>query len=169
MTSLVVTLIGSDRPGLVESVASVVSDHGANWVESRMAHLAGEFAGILRVEVEAGRAETLVSSLKSLSGLNVTCELDNHETSGDDFESLRLDLVGNDRPGIVRDITHLLTELKINVEEFNTECVPAPMSGGRLFKATASLRLPSGMTRDELSTRLEQLAGDMLVDIEIGD
>ena len=51
MTDLVLTLIGPDRPGLVESLAKRVTAHGGNWVESRMAHLAGQFAGILRVEV----------------------------------------------------------------------------------------------------------------------
>ena len=54
MTDLVLTLIGSDRPGLVEAVAEVIAGHGGNWLESRMAHLAGKFAGILRVEIPEG-------------------------------------------------------------------------------------------------------------------
>ena len=48
---LVMTVIGQDRPGLVESVAALVAENGGNWLESRMSRLGGHFAGILRVEV----------------------------------------------------------------------------------------------------------------------
>ena len=44
MESLVVTVIGKDRPGLVELVSAVVEEYGGDWVESRMSRLAGEFA-----------------------------------------------------------------------------------------------------------------------------
>ena len=59
MEDLVLTLIGADRPGLVESLAKRVAAHRGNWVESRMAHLAGQFAGILRVEVPAANVRSL--------------------------------------------------------------------------------------------------------------
>ena len=53
MPNLVLTLIGPDRPGLVEAVAQPIAANGGNWLESRMAHLGGKFAGILRVDVPA--------------------------------------------------------------------------------------------------------------------
>jgi glycine cleavage system regulatory protein len=49
--SLVLTVIGADRPGLVETLAQTIAEHGASWLESRMAHLAGHFVGLLRVSV----------------------------------------------------------------------------------------------------------------------
>ena len=54
---LVLTLIGKDRPGLVEALAATVAEHGGNWVESRMCRLGGEFAGVLRVEISETDAE----------------------------------------------------------------------------------------------------------------
>jgi glycine cleavage system regulatory protein len=39
-TSLVVTVIGNDRPGIVERLSEVVLAAEANWEESRMARLA---------------------------------------------------------------------------------------------------------------------------------
>ena len=39
--SLVMTVMGEDRPGLVEALARTVSERGGNWLESRMSHLAG--------------------------------------------------------------------------------------------------------------------------------
>ncbi len=58
-TSLVVTVIGNDRPGIVERLSEVVLGAGANWEESRMARLAGKFAGILRISVKAANADAL--------------------------------------------------------------------------------------------------------------
>ena len=51
-TYLVLTIIGEDRPGIVESLAEIISDYSGNWLESSMSQLAGKFAGILRVSVK---------------------------------------------------------------------------------------------------------------------
>ena len=76
MTDLVLTLIGPDRPGLVESVAEVIAGHGGNWLESRMAHLTGKFAGILRVEIPTDRVAALTAALAALQerGLRVIAD-----------------------------------------------------------------------------------------------
>src|SRR5687768_13835724 len=73
---LVLTLLGPDRPGLVEAVADTIAAHGGNWLESRMAHLAGRFAGILRVEVPEERFAGLNEALARLQsrGLRITVE-----------------------------------------------------------------------------------------------
>ena len=66
MIALVLTLIGPDRPGIVDSVSEVVAAHGGNWLESRMAHLAGKFAGVLCVEVADDQAAALEDALSRL-------------------------------------------------------------------------------------------------------
>ena len=58
-TSLVITVIGADRPGIVRMLADRGRAFDANWAESRMASLAGQFAGIIRWEVPAGKAEAM--------------------------------------------------------------------------------------------------------------
>lgn len=167
MPSLVMTLIGTDRPGLVESVAAKVAEHGANWLESRMAHLAGEFAGILRVDVPVEMADSLVQSLQQLDrqGLTVIVQKDAKREATEPFVPLRMELVGSDRPGIVREVTRVLAEQNVNVEELQTECTSAPMSGEKLFKAQAQLRLPPGLSRENLQQQLERIAHDLMVDI----
>lgn len=171
-TSLVLTILGADRPGLVESIARVVADHGANWVESRMAHLAGQFAGILRVEVAADRADALAVALRALSAAGLeSIVTPDPAASGlaplTDRPLLRLELVGQDRPGIVREITRILASQGVNVEELATECVAAPTTGQMLFRATAQLRLPPGVTEASLRTALEAVAADLMVDIDL--
>ena len=167
MQSLVMTVIGDDRPGLVEQLARTVADCDGNWLESRMSHLAGKFAGILRVDVPAEKVAPLLETLRGLEsgGLRVASEAS--AAAAQEAPAVRLELMGADHVGIVRDIAALLARRQINVEEFNSDCVPAPMSGQMLFQATALLRLPPGVTEAELRADLEDVAQALMVDIPL--
>lgn len=168
-TDLVLTVIGDDRPGLVEELSETVAAHHGNWLQANMSHLAGKFAGILRVSVHQERADALIDALFSLPDLRATVERVDEETgrgSGGE-RSLRLSLVGNDRPGIVRDISHALAQQGVNVEELSTECQSAPMSADLLFMANAVLRVPSDLSLDALKEELERLADDLIVDVNL--
>jgi glycine cleavage system regulatory protein len=170
MESLVVTVIGKDRPGLVESVSAAVEAHGGSWVESRMSRLAGQFAGILRASVPPERVDALSEALEALraSGLRVAIER-GVEDSIEEGYMILLELIGSDRPGIVHKISEALAERGVNVDELHTECEGAPWSGGTLFKAMAKLRVPATLDLDQLRESLEAIAGDLMVDISIGE
>jgi len=165
--SLVLTVLSDDRPGLVESLAAVITAHNGNWLESRMAHLAGQFAGILRASVPEDQAEALMSALQGLAsqGLRVVVKRSTTEALPRDQQWLRLNVVGNDHPGIVRDLAHALKQYGINIDELYTECSSAPMSGTALFKATAQLRVPPQVVVADLQEHLERLAHDLMVDV----
>jgi len=163
------TIIGPDRTGLVESVARVVADHGGNWLESRMCRLGGEFAGILRVELPADRKQSLLDALKGIRGLTVVVQPDAVAPLATPGRSVRMEVVGHDRPGIVREITSALARAGVNVEEFSSECASAPMSGETLFKAAARLQLPEGCHLAALKTDLEKIAADLLVDVSFAE
>jgi glycine cleavage system regulatory protein len=167
----VMTLIGADRPGLVESVASVVAEHGGNWLESRMSRLGGQFAGILRVEVPEAKATPLVSALERLKtgGLTVTVYPDQASAPARAPRLSSLEIVGQDRPGIVSQISRVLARHGVNVEDLHTECASAAMSGETLFKATAKLSLPAGCDVSGLRRELEQLAADLIVEISLAE
>lgn len=168
-TSLVLTILGQDRPGLVDSIAAVVTEHGGNWVESRMAHLAGQFAGVLRVEVDPQQAEALQSALKTLgeAGLEAVVHADSVGAAASETPLVNLSLVGQDRPGIVREISRVLAAHGVNVEELSTTCTRAATTGQPIFQAEAQLRLPAGVNSDALRTALEQVAHDMMVDLSL--
>ena len=123
---LVITLVGPDRTGLVESVAQAVASHGGNWLESRMCRLGGEFAGILRIEIPAERKTELLAALQTLPGLNFVVQPARAAEPAAPARQLRLEIVGSDRPGIVREITRALTRANVNVEEFSSERISAP-------------------------------------------
>jgi glycine cleavage system regulatory protein len=166
-TTLVLTVIGDDRPGLVEQLAQVIARNSGNWLESSMSQLAGKFAGILRVSVPDEQAEQLISELQSLSGsLKLVIEKGNGASLPEASQSLHLSLIGNDRPGIIREISAALARQRVNVEELDTECTIAPMSGETLFNAEVHLKVPSDLDLDELQRGLEQIADDLIVDIQ---
>jgi glycine cleavage system regulatory protein len=169
--SLVLTVIGPDRPGIVQRLAQTIAEHDANWLQSRMAHLAGQFAGILRVGVPEHKATALSASLEQLAadGLRVVIERTVTADAVSKPQSLRLELVGNDRPGIVRDISRVLADRGVNVEDLTTECDAAPMSGGTLFRATAELHAPHDLSLEELHRTLEELANDLMVEITLDE
>jgi len=166
-TFLVMTAIGNDRPGLVEQLAQAVSRNGGNWLESSMSQLAGKFAGILRVSVPDDKADQLIKDLEALGGsLKLVIEKVSGAREDAASQTLTLSLIGNDRPGIIREISAALAEQQVNVEELNTECTVAPMSGETLFNAEARLRVPPEMNLDAIQRRLEQIADDLIVDIK---
>lgn len=167
---LVMTIIGRDRPGLVDSVAQVVAAHGGNWLESRMSRLGGQFAGILRVSVPAARQPAMEEALRRLqsAGLAVTVHHDQASVEAAAGPATLLEIVGQDRPGIIREISHALAEAQVNVEELESECSCAAMSGEAIFKAQFRVRLPSHCQLDQLRQRIERIAADLIVDVSFG-
>lgn len=168
MDHLVLTVIAPDQPGLVERIAQCIAAHGGNWLESRMSRMAGQFAGILRVAVPAEGYDELVEGLQGLNehGIRVLLAESGIEPSCT-WKPILLDLVGNDRPGIVRDITRLLSENGINLEHLTTEVAPAPMSSEPLFHAEAVLAVPLTLSLDLLRDKLEDLADDLMVELNL--
>jgi glycine cleavage system regulatory protein len=168
---LVMTIISPDRTGLVEAVARAVADHGGNWLESRMCRLGGEFAGILRVEIPAAKKLELLAALQKLqtNGLQIVVRDDAPAAAATTGRQTTLEIVGADRPGIVREIAHALARAGVNVEEFSSEVGSAPMSGETLFKASARLQLPAHCDVAALKRDLEKIAADLLVDVSFAE
>lgn len=172
LTTLVMTVIGADRPGLVRLVAASVAENGGNWLESRMCRLGGQFAGILRVEVAAEKADALVRALQTLDkdGLRVIL----HTESGAAVavekmaaQGVTLELVGQDRPGILRAVAAVLAAHGLNVEDLASERVSAPMGGGTLFQATIRVAVPATANLGAVRGDLEKIATDLMVDIRL--
>ncbi len=169
MTALTLTLIGADRPGLVRALSERVAAAGGNWLESRMARLAGQFAGILLVEVPSGEVERFLADLRTLEGegLRATVVHGLREEQPAQHRTLLLELVGQDRPGIVREIAQALAGRGVNIEELTTRVVSGSFSGESLFEAEARLRVPPEVPADDLRDLLEKLANELMVDISL--
>jgi glycine cleavage system regulatory protein len=169
MARLVLTFVGDDRPGLVNAISEAVAAHGGTWLESRSTRLAGKFAGILLVGIADDQVIPLESALARLapSGLRVSVDRGAQAEAHPPGPLVRLDVVGQERPGIVRDVTQALTGLGVNIEDFASGLESAPFTGEAMFRATARLRSPEGVTAEDLRKALEQLAGEIMVDFSV--
>lgn len=167
-TFLVLTVIGDDRPGLVGELSATISSHQGNWLESSMSHLAGKFAGIVRVAVPGEQAEALKTALGRMAALKVMAE----SASGKSVATgrrLKLALVGHDRIGIVREVSQVLARHAVNVEKLETHTASAPMSAETLFHAQAELFAEGTLDARALKSELERLSDDLMVDITLDE
>lgn len=165
--ALVLTCIGEDRAGLVEALAQTVNAHGGNWLQSRMARLGGRFAGILQVEVPPEREAELLVALAELEGRGLRVVTEAAQGAEPRETPLELEIIGQDRPGIVHEISRVLAANGVNVDELDTGCESAPESGEQLFHARAVLHAPAAVDQEKLFGELEAIALDLMVDVVI--
>ena len=167
-TYLVMTVLGNDRPGLVSSLADMVASHGGNWLESRMARLAGQFAGIVRIECPSETVDSLINELQTpgTSGLTILAVREQAEEPLP-RRTLVVDVVGNDRPGIVRELSTAIVNAGGNIEELTTGLESAPMSGQSMFRAHGIISIPENSETTALITSIESLGGDLTVDVSV--
>jgi glycine cleavage system regulatory protein len=168
MASLILTVVGPDRPGLVRALSEAVAARNGSWLESRMARLAGQFAGIVLVEAP----ESLLDDLRTLEGQGLRIAVHSGTSLAPAAAAqprLALEVVGNDRPGIVRDVARVLADSGVNIEELTTGVASGSFSGETLFRATALLRAPDEAAVDAVREGLEQLGNELMVDIQPAD
>ena len=165
MKQLVLTLIGKDKAGLVEQLATLINDHHGNWTASNLSHLGGYFAGILQVEVAPEHAENLTSALATMADLDVKIH-HGIDTSVNEHKLLKFVITGNDRPGIVRELSSVIKHKGTNIVHFESSKQSAPNWGSPLFHAIATVELAEGLNKDEVVSALEAIATDVVVDIE---
>ena len=168
--ALVVTAIGTDRPGLVSLLSERAQGFGANWAGSRMTNLAGQFAGIVHFEVPAPSAEALAQALRGLesSGLKIVIAQSEKPAAPPGRRIVSLDLTGVDRPGIVRDLSRDLAERGVSIDDLHTAIVDGASSAQHLFKVHAVLVVPESLPTEALRSALDKLASEMMVDIALG-
>jgi glycine cleavage system regulatory protein len=169
LTSIVLTVLAPDRPGLVERVSAVVVRHGGNWLQSHLSHMAGYFGGLIHVTVPGENADALTRALEELAeeGLVAVVRRTSEPTESGEAREVELSLVGNDRPGIVNRISEAMAQRGVNVVSLETEYGSAPMAGNAIFTARARLRIPFAVSPTELKRDLEMIAGDLMVDVSL--
>ncbi len=169
---MVLTVIATDRPGIVELLADVVASYEGNWVDSAMSRLGGEFAGILRIEIDESKVAGLEKALEALheDGFIISVRKDKTKkvsvaaTSG---RKAYFEVIGQDHKGIVRDVSRVLADNKVNVDELRTHVFTGSMTGEHMFSAEADIVLPDGLEMEQLCEQLEDLASDLMVDVKM--
>ena len=167
VASLVVTLVGPDRPGLVSARSDKAVEFGANWADSVMSNFAGQFAGIVQLQVRPDKCDALIAALRSLESPQMRISVARSEIAAvrPATRRLHLDLVGHDRPGIIHSISSELAKRHISIEKLETHIVSGAMSGEQMFQMKALLLVPTALDENELRDGLEGLANELMVDI----
>jgi glycine cleavage system regulatory protein len=161
---LILTVMANDRPGIAERLAREIEAHQGNWLESRMATMAGKFAGIVRIDVPTEQSEKIQKALQGLRDEGLSVQIELGESIEETHETHEIEVVGNDRPGIVREVTNALASQGVNVIDLQTEIEPASMSGGFLFRAKIEFALQQNQNLENVISALEDLSPDLMVD-----
>jgi len=168
MATLILSVIGSDRPGLTQALAGAVLSAGGNWLESHLSRLGGLYVGSVLVELQTDRVEALRAAVREVDaqGLEVRIApaIEGPGVAGD---AVYFSLVGQDRPGIVHQVTAILSGLDANIEAFDTRISVEPHSGAPLFHMDARLRLPPALKAEEVQAALEGMSAEIMVDISL--
>ncbi|MCO4798694.1 MAG: amino acid-binding protein [Colwelliaceae bacterium] len=163
MNHLIISFISPDRPGLVDTLSNLVSQHQGNWQTSSLHHLSGFFAGVIEIAVSEEQSEQLLNNLKNIPDFKCQIETaspNNLNTSAD----IVIELTANDRSGIVQEISSVIHSQGGNLLKLVSSHDSAPHSGQELFKAKATISVEE-KTVDDLVDALEDLADDLIVDI----
>jgi len=171
ITSLVATVMGPDRPGIVSLLSERAQGFGANWTASRIATLEGQVAGLVHFEVPSPNAESMAAALSTLesSGVHVVVTRQEQIPVPAGRRVIKLELIGHDRPGIVTELSGSLARRRVSIEDLHTEIVDGPTPAEHLFKVRALLVVPESVPNDELRRALEPLIKEMTVDIALGE
>lgn len=169
MASVILSVIGSDRPGLTEALAGAVLSAGGNWLESHLSRLGGLYVGSVLVAIDRGRVDALRAAVRAVDvqGLDVRIADASEGSAAAAGEALQLSVVGQDRPGIVRQVTATLSALDVNIEAFDTRIRAEPHSGAPLFQIEARLRLPPGLPASGVQAALEDISAEIMVDTSL--
>lgn len=168
-SSLIITILGPDQPGLVSSLSEALENHKASWSESRMAHLAGKFAGILQVSLPEENIGQLTVALDQLqtNNLKILIETTDASEKPSITKTLKIEILCQDRIGIISDVTEVLTKLNVNIEELDSTVKEASMSGGMLFSAKLRLGLPENINAEAVEDALEEMSDQLMIDIKL--
>jgi glycine cleavage system regulatory protein len=166
MQAMVLTIIGKDQPGLVDDLAKAVTNANGNWLRSSFCQLSGHFAGFVEVLLPPENHNSLVSDCHALSNLQITLLPANHlAVNATNASNIKMKVTGNDRQGIVSDVSGALKRFDLNIIELQTSCDSAPNWGSPLFSAVISVQLPQGIEPSQLKQAIEDIADDLIVDI----
>ena len=168
MALLVLSVVGSDRPGLTQALAAAVLSVGGNWLESHLSRLGGLYVGSVLVDVDESRVDALRAAVQAVDAQGLEVRIaPAAEDAGAAGEALAFDLVGQDQPGIVSRVTAALSALDVNIEAFESWVSAEAHSGAPLFHMEARLRLPAGLAADKVQAALQDISTEIMVDVSV--
>jgi len=161
---MILTVMADDKTGIVENISDIIASEKGNWLDSRLAHMSGKFAGIIKINCADSNVAELKAKLSNLKddGILIQCEM--AQTTQTDLTGIKIEITSHDRKGIVKEVTTTLAGLHVNILELHTKCYQAPMSAELMFGAVLDLQMPEGVSFENIEEALEELSSELMVD-----
>ncbi|MBI5395837.1 MAG: glycine cleavage system protein R [Verrucomicrobia bacterium] len=169
---LVLSAVGHDKPGIVETVSKFILQFGCNIEDSRMAVLGGEFALIVLV---SGAPEKIAALQDAEAGFGEHTKLtivtkttsSPADRAAKGYRRYSVHAVGLDHEGIVHQITRTLASLGVNIEALESTAASAPITGAPQFILDLKIEAPPSLDEKQLREKLNAACEAVNVDAEI--
>ena len=167
---LILTAVGPDRVGLVEKIAAFIARHGCNIEDSKMAVFCGEFAVIVLISGDGTKLVKIASDyheIETETGLTISIKTPAVRKTEDSYLPYKLTASCMDHPGIVYQISNVLSGMGVNIESMETKTYAAPISGTPIFQLEADLTVPTRTNIAELRERFGDIQRQENIDIDL--
>lgn len=164
---LVVTCIGSDRPGLVNELTKIILDAKANIVDSRMAVLGEDFAILMLVSGSwdtIAKLEGALSAHAKDNALALTTHRTEQKKQLPQAMPYIVDAVSVDTPGLVHHLAGFFSQRNINIEDLNTNHYAAPHTGTPMFAIHITIAIPANTHLSSLREDFFAFCDEMNID-----
>ena len=167
---LILTAVGPDQVGLVEKISEFIARHSSNIEDSKMAVFCGEFALIILISGEGGNLHKIANHYHELeieTGLAIAIKTPTSRKPAESFLPYTLTASCMDHPGIVYQISGILSSFGINIESMETKTYAAPVSGTPIFRLEAEISVPTKSNINALRERFAAIQKEENIDIEL--
>jgi glycine cleavage system transcriptional repressor len=167
---LILTAVGPDQVGLVEKISEFIARHSSNIEDSKMAVFCGEFALIILISGEGGNLHKIANHYRELeieTGLAIAIKTPTSRKPAESFLPYTLTASCMDHPGIVYQISGILSSFGINIESMETKTYAAPVSGTPIFRLEANISIPTRININSLRERFAAIQKEENIDIEL--
>ena len=163
--TLVLTAMGSDRQGILAKISDTIDNHGGSWFESKVARFAGQFTGILKFDCPDEHHDELLAALELIDGIKVQLVRDYVDVPDRVTKNFAFEIIGNHRPGIMKQVATAISKVGANIHEFITERDSCPQAGHILFRAVGSVEVVEDFNITTISDVLHDIGADLSVKI----
>ena len=159
------TVVGPSSPGIIKALAQTTRDHGGEWLASRVVKLDGQLSALMKVCIEQENVAPLRTALAQQfieyhffysPAVNPT-----HERT----HSVDLEVDCKDREGLTRDISNIIYNLDLTVENLEFNRFPVSSFGEAVFSAKLTVGVPEGMSAKAVADEIEAIVDDMRVNV----
>lgn len=145
---LVISAVGTDRPGLVKELSRVILDCDCMIIDSRMTVMGSEFALLLMVQGNWNTLTKLEMQFKRLEqtlGLTLAAKRTTDRTATGNVLPYAVEVVALHQPAIIHHIASFFTSRSINIEDLVVHSYSAPHSGTSMLSVNLAIGIPANM------------------------